>query len=164
VLDWHCDGHGFERLRFEECDDIAEGRRCLGVRRLEDGERQLTAGAQTGPGGATAAFVPAGPTTTPTTTPAPTDTGPLPATAGDGIDGMVPAPDLRGSNKATLFEAYTPGSYTWDTTLGATDVTEKGENAIANAVMWVVVAIGTVTARALTDLVVTVIGGHPLSA
>ncbi|HLI57660.1 MAG TPA: type IV secretion system protein [Actinomycetota bacterium] len=69
------------------------------------------------------------------------------ASAGSGIDGLVPAPDLRGGNQPTLMEKYPPGAYTLDTNLGVRDQGDWLLNGFANAVFHMVVGIGVVTSR-----------------
>src|SRR5947208_3056976 len=39
------------------------------------------------------------------------------ATPGSGMDGLLPAPNLRGGNSPTLFEAYPSGAYQFHTDL-----------------------------------------------
>lgn len=72
---------------------------------------------------------------------------PSPLPAGAGIDGMFPAPDLRGANQPTLAEKYPISAYTFDTDLGYRDVSDKALNSIANVLMLIVAVIGALATR-----------------
>ncbi|MFL6113534.1 MAG: type IV secretion system protein, partial [Catenulispora sp.] len=68
------------------------------------------------------------------------------AAPNSGMDGLLPAPNLRGSNSPTLFEAYPSGAYQFHTDLGDSPtpgtVTDKGTTSVANILLtlltWIV--------------------------
>ncbi|MFP5370016.1 MAG: hypothetical protein ACLGI3_04620, partial [Actinomycetes bacterium] len=68
---------------------------------------------------------------------------PVAASPGSGVDDLLRGPDLRGGNAPTFQERYGSGAYTIDNTLGFRDVTDKGLNALAGAIVGMVTAIAS---------------------